>query len=251
MSNYNNTKINRIENNSIIEEYDTDYILYYDGSYYNGELKEIENNDCIRDGYGVMVYSDGITSYTGYYKDNLKHGRGKYVSIDGSSYEGEFLNGVRSGKGKFISNKENDSFIYEGEWENDVRSGKGNFISNKENKTLIYEGEWKNDLKHGSGKYSYKEKYNYDISNDNNIDFYEEEFEGTWVNDEKNGKGEMRIKGVWNDGNLLSMSEIEKRENIEEYIQNKINKNNNKNTHDWCEQSYYNMFPPGEVYEFY
>jgi len=224
----NSARINRIENNSIIKEYDNDYILYYDGSYYKGELKEIENSDCIRHGYGVMTYADGKSSYNGYYKDNLKHGIGKYVSRDGSSYEGEYIKGFRCGKGKYISQNENKSFIYEGEWEN--------------------------DLKHGNGKYLYKEKYNNDIldynNSNNNLEFYEEEFEGTWVNDEKNGKGELRIKGVWNDGNLISSNEIKKCENIEEYIQYKINKNNNNQSYDWCQESYHNMFPPGEVYEF-
>ena len=221
MSNY-NTKINRIENNSIIEKYDTDYILYYDGSYYEGELKEIENSDCIRDGYGVMTYADGITSYTGYYKDDLKHGQGKYTLMDGSSYEGEYKKGVRCGKGKYITINEKGCFTYEGEWEN--------------------------DLKHGKGKYTYKEKYNDNVLNDNvndnNVYFYEEEFEGTWINDEKNGKGELRIKGLWCNDIVMSNNEIEKRKNIEDYIESKINDTT-------CKESYYNMFPPDEVYEFY
>lgn len=227
-----NTEINRIENNSIIEEYDTDYILYYDGSDYKGEIKEIENSDCIRDGYGVMTYADRITSYTGYYKDDLKHGKGKYTLMDGSSYEGEYRKGVRCGKGKCVTINE-----------------KG---------CLTYEGEWENDFKHGKGKYTYKEKYDDDVVNDiiinkNNIEFYEEEFEGTWVNDEKNGQGEMRIKGIWYNDTVMSNNEIEKRKNIEDYIESKINdsSSNNKCYDNTCKESYYNMFPPGEVYDFY
>ena len=214
----NTTRINRIENNSIIEEYDADYILYNDGSYYKGELKEIENNDCIREGYGVMIYADGKSSYSGYYKNNLKDGFGKYVSIDGSTYEGEYKKGVKCGNGKYTSSNEFSSFVYEGEWENDV--------------------------KHGKGKYTYKEKYNDDdILNDNNVEFYEEEFEGTWINDEKNGKGELRVKGVWCNDNIISTNKIQ---------QSKINEKINDNKfYDSCKESYYNMFPPGEVYEFY
>jgi hypothetical protein len=142
----------------------------------------------------------------------------KNVSKEGSTYEGEYRKGVRCGKGKYTSSNEFSSFVYEGEWENDV--------------------------KHGKGKYTYKEKYNDDdILNDNNVEFYEEQFEGTWINDEKNGKGELRVKGVWCNDNIISTNKIQ---------QSKINeKINNNNSYDSCKESYYNMFPPGEVYEFY
>jgi hypothetical protein len=104
-------KITRIENDSLFVEYGNDFIIYYDGSNYKGEIKEIENSDNIRHGYGVMIYSNDKSSYIGCYKDNVKHDNG-YI------YEGEFVNGLRCGKGKFISH--NGYIVYDGEWQYDV-----------------------------------------------------------------------------------------------------------------------------------
>lgn len=215
-------KINRIENDSLIQEYGDNYLKYCDGSRYDGELKIIENNDNIREGYGVMKYADEKSSYIGYYKNNLKHGYGKYIYYNGDIYEGNFIDGVKCGKGKFISHNEYGS--------------------------LIYEGEWKNDMKNGFGKYLYKES-NKDIIDNDNIDFYEEDFEGFWINDEKNGIGKLKIKGLWCNDILVSNIKVEKQKNIEEFIEKKINSKYSFN--DTSNQCYFNMFPEGEEYTFY
>jgi len=263
------TKPNRIDdNNSAIEEYGDDYLIYYDGSIYKGELQYRENSDSIRDGYGSMTYSDGVSSYIGYYKNNEKHGYGKYKFKNEYTYEGEFKNGVKCGKGKFISLNENRNFTYEGEFENNVRCGKGKYVSYTNNIVISYEGEWKEDIKHGYGKYSYKEYYYpnpnlytnpnpnlYTNPNPNpNPEFYEEEYIGFWINDKRDGKGELKIKGLWRDDTSVSSIEIEKNNNIDEYISNKIQEKINSYTNTsepYCKEAFYNMFPPGEKYEFY
>jgi len=268
------TKPNRIENISAIEEYGDDYLIYYDGSIYKGELKYRENSDSIRDGYGSMTYSDGVSSYIGYYKNNEKHGYGKYKFKNEYTYEGEFKNGIKCGKGKFISYiereyiyegefendvkcgkgkfisfNENINFTYEGEFKNDVRWGKGKYVSHNDNIIITYDGEWKDDNRHGYGKYSYKELYDsYPNPNPNqSTNFYEEEYEGFWINDKKDGKGELKIKGLWRNNNSL-FSSIEEKKN---------NKNQEKKTRyestgeTFCKEAFYYMFPPDEKYEFY
>lgn len=215
-------KINRIENDTLFIEYGEDYIIYYDGSNYKGKLKTMDNGDIIRDGDGVMNYADGKSSYNGYYKDNVKHGHGKFIYNNGDTYEGEFMNGVRCGKGKYTSLNDFGCFIYEGEWKNDVR--------------------------HGFGKCLYKEKYNNDAIDNDGIEFYEEEFEGYWIDDKKNGKGEVKIRGLWsNDKSIIYNNkkdddltqEVTKHEQKKEYY------------NITCKEAFYNMFPPGEKYEFY
>lgn len=260
-------KITRIENDSLFVEYGNDFIIYYDGSNYKGEIKEIENSDNIRHGYGVMIYSNDKSSYIGCYKDNVKHGYGKYIYDNGDIYEGEFVNGLRCGKGKFISH--NGYIVYDGEWQddikkgygkynfengdtyegefvNDVRCGKGKF--NSYNGYVVYDGEWKDDVRHGFGRCSYKEEI---FHNGDNVEFYEEEYEGNWINGNKEGKGEIKIKGLWQDDVPISSIEIEKSRNIEKYISKKVSQYINNYFENKCDQAYYNMFPPDEKYYFY
>jgi hypothetical protein len=247
--------VNRIENDSAVEEYGDDYLIYCDGSIYKGELQCCENSDSIRHGYGIMTYSDGVSSYTGYYKDNIKHGKGTLVDdVNGTIYDGDFENGVKSGKGKFMSLNGNFNFTYEGEFENNIRSGKGKYVSHNDNIIITYDGEWSDDIRHGYGKYSYIELYNPEPNPNPNPDpnqstnFYEEEYEGFWINDKKDGKGELKIKGLWRNNNSL-FSSIEEEE--------KNNKNQEKKTRyestceTYCKEAFYYMFPPDEKYEFY
>lgn len=267
------SNVNRIENDSIIKEYGDDYLLYYDGCKYEGEIQNSENDDNIRHGYGSMRYSDGLSSYVGYYKNNVKHGYGKYIYKNEYIYEGEFENGikcgkgkytcineyiyegyfendVKCGKGKFISINKNINLTYEGEFKNNVRWGKGKNVSHNGNIIIIYEGDWEDDLKHGYGKYIYTELFD----TKTNPNFYEEEYEGFWINDNKHGKGELKIKGIWCDNSPISNIEMEKNININNYINRKIQEKENsykRSSESYCKEAFYNMFPQGEVYEFY
>jgi hypothetical protein len=90
-------------------------------------------------GIGIgIVEKKGI--YEGEWKDNLRHGKGKYTWANGDVYEGDFLEGKRSGYGRylFVSGEK-----YEGEWKNDLREGKG-VIYSKDGKVLL-DGIWVND----------------------------------------------------------------------------------------------------------
>jgi hypothetical protein len=93
-------------------------------------------------------------------------------------------------------------------------------------------------MKHGFGTSFYKEIYD-------TGDFYEEEYTGEWSNNRKTGKGQMKIKGCWDNDEVISKNELQNRKNMEDFTYN-LNYNQNN-----MPESYYNMFPPGEVYEFY
>ena len=73
----------------------------------------------------IKTESYHIGTYTGTFKNDLKHGKGKYTWNDGNVYEGDWINGERTGKGKYTWN---DGNVYEGDWINGERTGKGNIL---------------------------------------------------------------------------------------------------------------------------
>jgi hypothetical protein len=235
-------RIKRIKNKSEIVEYGKDYIKYKDGSYYSGEIKEFENEDCIRHGFGKIEYFTGEI-YEGEWKDNAYNGKGTYSLSDGALlYEGEWVNSKMDGQGKYLYA---DNVVYEGSWKDNARNGYGKLLSCEG--IIIYEGEWKDDMKNGFGTSFYKEIYD-------TGDFYEEEYTGEWLNNTKTGKGEMKIKGYWDDDEIMSKKELQNRRIINDLKQELLEVKRKYNSD--CSQlnmqsSYYNMFPPGEVYEFY
>jgi len=40
--------------------------------------------------------------YEGEWKNNVKHGRGKFTYLDGKVYEGDFINNKKEGSGVFV-----------------------------------------------------------------------------------------------------------------------------------------------------
>lgn len=71
----------------------------YDGQFLNGRFA----------GHGRMVWhtnkNKGLLIYEGQYKDDLKHGAGKFVWADGRTYDGEWFNGHRHGRGLYMNAK--------------------------------------------------------------------------------------------------------------------------------------------------
>ena len=62
-----------------------------------------------------------IKSYSGDYKNGLKHGKGRMEFNDGSVYEGQFENNQMHGFGKIFFK---DGSIYQGDFKNNLRDGK-------------------------------------------------------------------------------------------------------------------------------
>lgn len=112
-------------------------------SFVNSEGRDInyfgEIKNGMANGFGIgIVDSKGL--YEGYWKNNLRHGKGKYKWANGDIYEGDFVEGKKSGKGIYIFQT---GERYEGDWQNDVREGKG-VIYAKDGKVMI-DAIWKGD----------------------------------------------------------------------------------------------------------
>lgn len=69
-----------------------------------------------------LVYEEG-SYYRGALKDGKPNGVGKITRVNGSYYEGEFVNGTMHGKGKLWSTHGNVS--YEGDFQEGIMRGKG------------------------------------------------------------------------------------------------------------------------------
>lgn len=91
--------------------------------------------------------------FEGIWKDDVKHGKGKFVYANGDVYEGEFANNMNCGIGKFIGfdggTVPNVVIVvlanyvaietYEGSWVDGKMHGSGVFVDKNGNK---YKGEW-------------------------------------------------------------------------------------------------------------
>ena len=93
------------------------YILD-DGTIYQGLWDEKDE----KTGEALEVRPDG-SKFVGYFRNNLREGKGRLIYANGDYYEGNFRRGKIEGKGKYVS--------YE---------------------SAVYDGQFKAELKHGFGK---------------------------------------------------------------------------------------------------
>ena len=107
-----------------------------------GQKRCLKNN-CIN-GLGACEFI-GKGKYSGYFKEGLPHGQGKYLYSNGDKYLGGWISGKRDGIGKFIY--QNGAY-YEGEFKEDFFEGEGTMQLKDQSR---YEGEWKRGRRHGEG----------------------------------------------------------------------------------------------------
>ena len=77
---------------------ETETFVFPDGSKYCGEFKVTENQPVVREGTGIMHFSNGSV-YEGEWQGDKMHGKGKLTYANGSSYDGQFENGQYCGDG--------------------------------------------------------------------------------------------------------------------------------------------------------
>ena len=70
----------------------------------------------------IINFFSNIKSYSGDYKNDLYHGKGRLEFKDGSVYEGQFKNNKMHGYGKIFFK---DGSIYQGNFKNNLRDGTG------------------------------------------------------------------------------------------------------------------------------
>ncbi|MGF1532895.1 MAG: hypothetical protein ACFCUI_04280 [Bernardetiaceae bacterium] len=114
---------------------------------YFGETQNGQAN-----GYGIAIIANKGT-YVGTWKDNLRHGSGKYRWHNGHVYVGDFAHGKRNGTGTYTFDT-GEKYI--GGWKDDLRHGHGALYT--KDGTLIVRGDWKEDkFEKGSDK-KYKQE---------------------------------------------------------------------------------------------
>ena len=136
----------------------------YDDNIYKGNIVL-----GLKEGTGEYEYKTEKMTFSGEYKNDLRHGNGKLASEDGSYYYvGDWVENKMEGKGILYSSKlgkysggfHKDSFegkgkledleknVYEGMFHKGLKKGRGELIFSNGN---VYDGEFKNDKFNGKG----------------------------------------------------------------------------------------------------
>ncbi|XP_014108201.1 PREDICTED: radial spoke head 10 homolog B [Pseudopodoces humilis] len=175
-----------------------------DGSVYEGSIK-----NGLRHGYGVFRSGTHPISYTGYWCNGKRHGKGRicYDQEQTSWYSGEWVNNVREGWGRRCYRSGN---TYEGQWKKNLRHGYGTMIWLTDNQE--YAGHWECGIQNGSGIHIWflkrTEMSHYSLRNEYTGDFVNGErhgcgtfiyadgtlYHGEWVHNKKHGKGTFVFK---------------------------------------------------------
>ena len=165
----------------------------------------------LRNGLGFEETTE--TYYEGFFKDNVKSGKGKLIyKKTNDTYEGDFSDNAITGFGKYHWNN-NDT--YEGTFVNGKMEGKGHY---KWPDGGEYYGEYRNNIKEGLGKFKWP---NGKI------------FEGPFCNGKPNGKGKLIVNNYYYsvefcDGQLVKSKEKYSASKMSTTIDYKINNNLSK-----------------------
>ena len=137
-----------------------------------------------KEGTGEYEYKAENITFSGEYKNDLRHGHGKLVSKDGSyHYVGDWVENRMEGPGILYSSKLGQ---YSGNFHKDYFEGKGKLEDLEKN---VYEGMFHKGLKKGRGEL---------IFNNGNV------YTGEFKNDKFNGKGILKDSK----GNILQEGEF-------------------------------------------
>jgi len=83
-----------------------------------------------------LLEQQNFERYTGEWVGKQRHGRGKSVTLDGSTYEGYWMHDKKNGLGRMVHI---DGSAYLGYWKDDMMHGMGTYSHND---GARYEGEW-------------------------------------------------------------------------------------------------------------
>jgi hypothetical protein len=123
----------------------------------------------------ISLLSKSQPRYIGDWRDNKRHGKGRFIWPDGSVYDGDWENDLRHGRGLLeLSN----GFNYEGSWYRNVMEGKGSCIFPS---GQCYQGTFKSGLRDGRGSITFAEGAVY---------------EGRFREDRFDGQGTLKINQV-------------------------------------------------------
>lgn len=121
------------------------------------------------------ITNSSSTRYLGDWRDNRRHGRGRFTWSDGSYYEGDWENDLRHGRGLLeLSN----GFKYEGNWYRNIMEGKGTCVFPS---GQSYQGTFRSGLRDGRGSITFAEGAVY---------------EGRFREDRFDGQGTLKISQI-------------------------------------------------------
>ncbi|NXV06421.1 RS10B protein, partial [Cettia cetti] len=184
----------------------TKNVLMHNGSYTwnDGSVYEGSIQDGLRHGFGVFRSGTHPISYTGYWCNGKRHGKGLicYDQEQTSWYSGDWVNNVREG---FGLRRYRSGNTYQGQWKKNLRHGYGQMKWVTDNQE--YTGHWVCGLQHGSGIHTWfldkMQMSQYSLRNEYVGDFVKGErhgygtyiyasgeiYAGGWVHNKKHGKG--------------------------------------------------------------
>jgi len=178
------------------------------------EKKRMDQGDFILKGAKLKRYEDNSV-YFGFFKDNKKEGKGKFVDNQQNEYDGEWKDDKKEGQGECnYANGER----YVGDWKDDKKNGSGEF------QVLMgkYEGEFRDDKFEGQGEFDFTNGDRYEggfkdgklegegdyISGNGDV------FKGSFKNNKKEGYGEYthadgtKYRGEYKDGKREGQGEV-------------------------------------------
>lgn len=120
------------------------YVLYSNGSYYHGPLKNgVPHTE--GDSEGIYTYVSGAI-YQGGWKEDKYHGEGEKAWADGQVYKGSWKGSQSHGYGicTYASGA-----VYDGYWKDNQYHGKGKYTCEEGS---VYDGEFEHGEFHGKGK---------------------------------------------------------------------------------------------------
>ncbi|OWR55777.1 hypothetical protein KGM_212090 [Danaus plexippus plexippus] len=107
-----------------------------------------------KNGVHHAVFTSRFDKYVGDWNNDLKQGKGLFLTVTGKLYEGDWLNGFRHGFGSLSNKQANGTFRleYRGDWVRGKPEGIGWWYYQNGD---VYFGFWKKGYRHGYGKMFY------------------------------------------------------------------------------------------------
>ncbi|XP_034840456.1 MORN repeat-containing protein 3-like [Maniola hyperantus] len=177
-------------------------------------LSTVAEKKSVKNGVHHAIFTSRFDKYVGDWKNDLKEGKGLFLTFTGKLYEGDWHKGFRHGFGTLSYRLPNGTFYleYRGEWVRGKPEGVGwRYYENGD----IYFGFWKRGQWHGYGKMWYQNGTYYvgywNMSKREGLGMFVQEngnrYEGHWENNVKDGLGRFYHlhtgqlqEGIWKQG---------------------------------------------------
>ncbi|XP_068629976.1 MORN repeat-containing protein 3-like [Battus philenor] len=159
-------------------------------------LSTVSDKKAIKNHLHHSIFTSRFDKFVGDWKNDLKHGKGLFLTIGGKLYEGDWYNGYRHGYGTLSYRLPNRTFYmqYRGEWIKGKPEGVGWWYYENGD---IYFGYWKRGYRNGFGKMWYNDGTLYvgywRLNKKDGLGMFVQangnRYEGHWDSDKKNGLG--------------------------------------------------------------